>query len=52
MLPEFCSHYQIHGHSVENCRLLHLEKAMNKESDNIQKVQDKGKNLITAENPN
>jgi len=46
-LPEFCSHCQILGHSVTNCRWLHMEKDLNLERDSTKKVQDKGKKTIT-----
>jgi len=48
-LTDLCMHCQILGHSVVNCRWLHLEKALNKDNDNTQKVQDKGKKLITQQ---
>jgi hypothetical protein len=33
-LPNFCTHCQILGHSVTNCRWLHPEKVVNKDSEN------------------
>ena len=39
-LPEFCTHCQILGHSVNDCRWLHPDP---KDSEKARKVQDKGK---------
>ena len=48
-LPDFCSHCQILGHSVVNCRWLHPEKDLNLDKDNTKKVQDKGKKVVTQQ---
>jgi len=50
-LQEFCSHCQILGHSVVNCRWLHPEKDLNKDNGNANKVQDKWKKIITQQTP-
>jgi hypothetical protein len=50
-LPEFCTHCQILGHSVTNCRWLHLEKDPTKDCEKSHKVHDKGKQLTIQQKP-